>query len=169
MIKVFGCDVDGTLTDASVYLSANGEEMLKFNRRDGHGFFLLREQGVKTLVISGEDHPIICNRCKKMKADHFFLGIQDKFPLLDKFLLDNDYTWDEFAYIGDDLNDSEVIQSAGISATPGNGVLENQQQAHYICMKNGGDGCVREFIDLILDGRIKKTGKIWTIEMAKRS
>ena len=150
IIKIFGADVDGTLTNSAVYLSSSGEEILRFSRRDGHGFFLLRQAGIKTLVISGESNKIIESRCFKMAVDHVFLGIQEKVGVIQAFLEKHGYAWEEFAFIGDDLNDSGLLRMAGFSATPVDGEEGNKRIVDYVCRGQGGYGCVREFANLVI-------------------
>ena len=156
MIKFFGMDVDGTLTDGSVYQLCTGEEMLKFSRRDGHGIYLIKELGIETFVISGEKNTIIEQRCKKMNIDNIYLGIKDKYNFMLEVLKAKNLKWNEVAYIGDDVNDHMLLSVVGISATPQNGVKENLRIANYVCDLNGGEGCVREFAYKILEGEFRK-------------
>jgi len=152
MIKALGIDIDGTMTDGYVYYLGN-EEVIRFYRRDGHGIRLLMQKGVKVLVISGTDNKALRKRCGVLKTD-FVLGIENKLGCIEEYLQDKKIDWNEFAYIGDDVNDLDVLKMAGFSAVPKDGELALKKVAKYICEKKGGEGCVREFINLLLRGKV---------------
>ena len=101
-IKWFFTDVDGTLTDGWVYYSADGEQLKAFSLRDGTGFFLLRQIGVKTGIITTECSPIVEQRAKKLKVDAYIYGTEKKKDVMRQFLEENHLSWDEIAYIGDE-------------------------------------------------------------------
>lgn len=149
-IKLFISDVDGVLTDAGMYYSEKGDELKKFNTRDGKGFELLRNQGVKTGIITTEDTQIVADRAAKLKIDILHQGISEKGKLLVDITQALGFSPSEVAYIGDDINDLSIINSVGFSACPADAVDEVRSRADYICQKKGGEGCVREFAELIL-------------------
>jgi N-acylneuraminate cytidylyltransferase len=149
-IKLFISDVDGVLTDAGMYYSEKGDELKKFNTRDGKGFELLRKQGVKTGIITTEDTKIVANRASKLKIDILHQGISEKGKLLLEITTSLGISPSEVAYIGDDINDLSIINSVGFSACPADAVEGIRSSADYICQKKGGKGCVREFAELIL-------------------
>lgn len=152
-IKLFLSDVDGTLTDAGMYYGSNGEELKKFNTHDGKGFELLRKAGIKTGIITSENTKIVENRAKKLKVDYLYQGLEHKgkLEIAKEICKKEGITLDEVAYIGDDINCKELLQSVGLSACPLNSLNEIKELLNIIKInKNGGDGAVREFISLIL-------------------
>ena len=146
-------DVDGVLTDSGVYVGPDGELCKKFSTRDGMGFALLSEAGIHAAIMTSEDSPIVTERAAKLKIERVFLGTKNKPKALKQFLKDENLNPKRVAFIGDDVNDIDALKSVGLAACPADAVDEVKRVAHYVCKKNGGDGCVRELIDLIL-GRI---------------
>ncbi len=149
-IKLLATDVDGVLTDSGMYYSENGDEMKKFSTRDGMGLVLLRKAGYKLAIITAEDTKIVERRAAKLKITDLFQGARDKVAAMEILMKRHSLTWDEVAYIGDDVNDLEVMKRVGFAATPADATDENKKVAHYITKKNGGGGCVREICDLLL-------------------
>lgn len=152
-IKLFLCDVDGTLTDGGMYYSENGDESKKFNTRDGMGFQLLREAGIKTGIITSEDTKIVENRAKKLKVDFLYQGKRNggKLAVAKEVCTQLSITLDEVAYIGDDINCIELLEVVGIKACPADACESVKDMSCIRVMKNkGGKGCVREFIEEIL-------------------
>lgn len=149
-IKLFLCDVDGTLTDGGMYYSENGDELKKFNTRDGMGFQLLREAGIKTGIITSEDTKIVANRAKKLKVDFLYQGKRDggKLAVAKEICEQLGITLDEVAYIGDDVNCVELLEAVGVKACPADACVEVKNiHGIHVMTKIGGDGCVREFIN----------------------
>jgi YrbI family 3-deoxy-D-manno-octulosonate 8-phosphate phosphatase len=152
-IKMLATDVDGVLTDSGMYYSENGDEMKKFSTRDGMGLVLLRKAGYKLAIITSEDTRIVERRAAKLKITDLFQGARDKVAAMEILMKRHSLTWGEVAYIGDDVNDLEVMKRVGFAATPADGTDENKKVAHYISKTNGGGGCVREICDLLLSLR----------------
>ena len=151
-IKLFLSDVDGTLTDGGMYYSESGDELKKFNTRDGMGFQLLREAGIKTGIITSEDTHIVANRAKKLKVDFLHQGKRNggKLVVAKEICGQLGITLDEVAYIGDDINCMELLEAVGVKACPGDACEEVKDIPGMMVMKkNGGEGCVREFIEII--------------------
>lgn len=151
-IKLFLSDVDGTLTDGGMYYSESGDELKKFNTRDGMGFQLLREAGIKTGIITSEDTHIVANRAKKLKVDFLHQGKRNggKLVVAKEICGQLGITLDEVAYIGDDINCMELLEAVGVKACPGDACEEVKDIPGMMVMKkNGGEGCVREFIETI--------------------
>ncbi|MCT7495709.1 acylneuraminate cytidylyltransferase [Aliarcobacter cryaerophilus] len=158
-IKLFLSDVDGTLTDAGMYYGENGEEFKKFNTHDGKGFELLRKAGIKTGIITSENTKIVANRAKKLKVDYLYQGLEHKgkLDIAKEICKELNISLDEVAYIGDDINCKELLSSVGIAACPLNALEEIKNIPNIIKLsKSGGDGAVREIIEMI----IKIKGKI---------
>ena len=148
-LKCFATDVDGTLTDGGMYYTSEGELMKRFDTRDAFGMNLLREAGFELVIVTAEDSSIVAARAKKMRVDRVFLGIHDKVDLLKTVLVELGMDWQNLAYVGDDLNDLQVIAKAGFSACPSDAAPEVRNCAKYICSNSGGRGAVREICDLI--------------------
>ena len=152
-IKLFLCDVDGTLTDGGMYYSENGDELKKFNTRDGMGFQLLREAGIKTGIITSENTRIVANRAKKLKVDYLYQGKRDggKISVARSICEEIGISLHEVAYIGDDINCIDLLTQVGISACPSdaNEHIKSISGIHLMKSK-GGEGCVREFVDLLI-------------------
>jgi YrbI family 3-deoxy-D-manno-octulosonate 8-phosphate phosphatase len=148
-IKIILSDIDGVLTDGGMYYSTNGEIMKKFNTKDGMGIELLKQIGIETILITKENSKISKMRAKKMKVN-IFSGVIHKENTLDKICKKYGIFPENMAYIGDDLNDLEIMKKVGFSATPKDGVDKIKKNATYICSKIGGDGVFREISDMIL-------------------
>ena len=152
-IKLFLCDVDGTLTDGGMYYSENGDEQKKFNTRDGMGFQMLREADIKTGIITSENTKIVENRAKKLKIDYLRQSERDGGKVAAALEICNELniSFDEVAYIGDDINCRNLLSKVGLAACPVDACKSVKQIPGIRVMKNaGGKGCVREFIEIIL-------------------
>jgi YrbI family 3-deoxy-D-manno-octulosonate 8-phosphate phosphatase len=156
-IKLFLSDVDGTLTDASMYYSESGEELKKFNTHDGKGFELLRKVGVKTGIITSENTKIVANRAAKLKVDYLFQGLehQGKLATAQDLCRKEGIELVNVAYIGDDVNCRELLEAVGYAACPSDAIDAVKQIPNILCLSRaGGRGCVREFADLIISRRV---------------
>lgn len=157
-IKLFLSDVDGTLTNGGMYYSENGDELKKFNTRDGMGFQLLREAGIKTGIITSENTRIVENRAEKLKVDYLVQGKRNdgKLAVVKEICKKEGISLEEVAYIGDDINCYETLCAVGIRACPADAHFIVREIPYIIVLFHmGGDGCVREFIDEILERAIK--------------
>ena len=150
-IKVFFSDVDGTLTDGCTYYSSVGEEMKRFNHKDGRGNYLLRQNAIRFGIITGENTEIVTRRAEKLNADFCFLGISNKLEFIKSFCAKNEIALEEVAFIGDDTNDLNIIENVGLSFAVADAMPEIKHAAHYICSRNGGDGAFREAVDFIIN------------------
>ena len=150
-IKLFATDVDGTLTNACCYIGNSGEEFKRFNFRDGMGFKLLREAGVKTAFITSEDTQIVKTRANKLKVDYLSMGTWTKLEFVQNICKELNITLNEVAYIGDDINDIELLKAVKYKACPANAVNKVKQIENIkILNSKGGEGAVREFIEDLL-------------------
>jgi 3-deoxy-D-manno-octulosonate 8-phosphate phosphatase (KDO 8-P phosphatase) len=157
-IKLLLTDCDGVLTDGCVYYSERGEELKKFSLRDGMGVERLRNLcGIDTGIITRENSEIVRRRGEKLKMQHVYLGARDKKDKLMEILHKHNLHVHEIAYIGDDTNDAEVLEMAGLSACPADAFEPVKKFAHYICHAPGGSGAFREFAELIIHLRTEKT------------
>jgi 3-deoxy-D-manno-octulosonate 8-phosphate phosphatase (KDO 8-P phosphatase) len=149
-IKLLVMDIDGTLTDGSMYYSEKGEELKRFFVKDGMGIVLLKKAGIKTAFLTSENSEIAAKRAEKLNIDEVILGSNDKTTDLKKIISKYDLYLENIAYIGDDINDLHAIKIAGFSACPKDSVDIIKQSVDYICNKRGGRGAVREVCELIL-------------------
>lgn len=154
-IKMFLTDCDGCLTDGGMYYSEMGDEIKRFNSLDGMGFRLLKERGILTGVITGEKKELNRRRGKKMHLDILEEGIQDKRKIVEYLCTKNNISIKNVAYIGDDINDLEVINVVGFGCSVPNGIPAVKEAAKYVTVREGGQGAVREVIDLILEKATK--------------
>lgn len=149
-IKLFLSDVDGVLTDAGMYYSENGDELKKFSTYDGMGFKLIQKMGIKVGVLTAEDRNLNRNRARKIKLDYDFHGVDNKLEKLDELLKQLNLNYNQVAYVGDDINDIEVLKRVGFAFCPSNAIPEVKNINNIIQLKKaGGSGVVREIYNLI--------------------
>ncbi len=152
VIKLFATDVDGTMTDACMYYAEDGLELKKFNFRDGMGFKLLRDAGIKTAIITSECTNIVKKRADKLKVDYLSMGTWTKLDFVKNICAELNISLDEVAYIGDDINDLELLAAVKFKACPADAVKKVKEiPGIKILEHRGGDGAVREFIEFLLD------------------
>ncbi len=150
-IKLVLTDNDGVLTDTGVYYSAKGEEMKRFSIRDGMGVErLLQLLNIKTCIVTGELSGSVKKRAEKLKLDEIYMGIKNKEKILPQILDKNRLKAENIAYVGDDVNDLEIMKQVGLKACPSDAVIEIKEIADYICINKGGNGAFREFAELII-------------------
>ena len=147
-IKYVFSDVDGVLTDSGMYYSEDGNEIKKFNTRDGYAFELLRNNGIKTGIITSEKTEIVSNRAKKLKIDYLFQGVKNKFEVISDFCSKNKIELNSIAFIGDDVNDYELLSKLTVKACPSNAVdkIKSIPKINILSLK-GGEGVFREFAE----------------------
>jgi 3-deoxy-D-manno-octulosonate 8-phosphate phosphatase (KDO 8-P phosphatase) len=156
-IRLFATDVDGVLTDAGMYYSESGEEFKKFNTRDGMGIKLLQRAGLITALVTQERTKLVARRGEKLMIPEVHQGITDKLSLVREMTERHGLSMDQVAYIGDDINDLATLQAVGFSATPADGLPQVVAAVDYVCTKKGGEGAVREIIEMILQAQHKST------------
>ena len=150
-IKLFLSDVDGVLTDAGMYYTESGDEFKKFCTYDGMGFQLLQKTGIKVGILTTEDRDLNRRRAKKLGLDFDFHGAKDKLQIVKDLCDKENITLNEVAYIGDDVNCFSLLLNVGIAACPNNAVAKIKSIPNIMQLKkNGGDGVVREFVELFL-------------------
>ena len=154
-VKLLALDVDGVLTDGGLYYSNSGEELKKFNVKDGQGIKLVMQSGVKVAIISANNSTATLHRAKKLGIERAFVGIEDKLATLKKISQELNLSLDRVAYIGDDLKDLPVLQAVGCPITVADAIPENKASAVYVTELKGGRGCVREICNLLLQVRTK--------------
>lgn len=145
-IKLFVMDVDGTLTDGLIYLTAEGEQLKIFHAQDGGAVKQLGREGIATAIITGRASDIVTRRARELGISHVYQDVSDKLGCLQALARQLELEPWQIAYIGDDVNDLDCIRWCGRSACPADAVPEVLEQAKYICCAGGGRGAVREFI-----------------------
>ena len=156
-IRLVLTDVDGVLTDGGMYYTETGDEMKKFNTRDGMAFELLRQAGIKTGMITSESTKIVESRSKKLKTDYLVQGRREggKLSAVQDICLQEGIALDSVAYIGDDINCFELLSAVGLPACPIDALRPIKEIANiHILSKKGGEGVFREFVEYILQSRI---------------
>lgn len=154
-IKIFLTDCDGVLTDGGMYYFENGNEAKKFNTRDGMAFKILKNKNIKIGIITGESTNIVKNRAKKLKMDILFTGIENKEKILDEICDTYKVSYEEVAYVGDDINDIGILEKVKMSFCPKDAHREVKQRVRYIINTNGGQGVIREIVDTFLGEKVE--------------
>lgn len=151
MIKLFAMDVDGTLTDGNINISEKGEIFKSFNAKDGLGINLLINNNITPVVITGRTSKIINFRMNELGVKYIYQNVQNKLDCLKKICKDMNISLNEVAYIGDDINDIEILKNVGYSFCPSDSVIVVKQIVDHVCSLPGGNGAVREAIDILLE------------------
>lgn len=149
-IKLFLTDCDGCLTDAGMYYAENGDELKKFNTKDGMGFSLLQKAGIYTGIITGENSDLVKRRADKLKLDEVILGCKDKENAIRNLCEKYSVDISQVCYVGDDINDIGALEAVGISCCPSDAVERVKSIVNYVTIAKGGDGVIREIVDLIV-------------------
>ena len=149
-IKALFLDVDGVFTNGNVYYGKEGEMLKEFSLRDGMGLEILRENDVKVFVVTSEKSKIVESRMEKLRIQDYYLGIKDKYFLIEKILKEEELKRDEIAYIGDDVNDLANLISSGWSFCPNDAMNEAKNHVDIILRNNGGREAIREAVNFII-------------------
>jgi 3-deoxy-D-manno-octulosonate 8-phosphate phosphatase (KDO 8-P phosphatase) len=144
-------DVDGTMTDGGVYIDSNLVETKKFNIKDGSGIGLAQSAGIEFMLLTGRSSACVEQRAKELRIKYVAQGIQDKAAYLKQFMAERGFSSEHIAYIGDDLNDLPAMRYAGVSACPADAADEVKAYCDFVLSCKGGEGAVREFIELVLE------------------
>lgn len=160
-------DVDGTLTDGKIYMSANGELMKAFNIKDGYAIARLRDYGIEPVIITGRSSEIVRQRCAELKIEELHQGIENKSYKLRDVCEKLHVELCQVAYIGDDLNDLSCMKICGYSACPSDAMNEVKNRVNYVCQAKGGEGAVREFIDYLLSKQSLEENKEFLFQKIK--
>jgi 3-deoxy-D-manno-octulosonate 8-phosphate phosphatase (KDO 8-P phosphatase) len=155
-IKILLMDVDGVLCDKMYFLpDATGKmiEIKGFDAQDGIALQWCQWQGIRTGVISGRDSPSVVERARQCRMDYVYQGHIEKIPILQEIMADAKASAEEIAFIGDDLTDIVVMHRVGLGIAVANARKEVKGEAHYVTEARGGQGAVREAIELILEAR----------------
>lgn len=143
-------DVDGVLTDGTLFISEAGETLKAFHALDGHGLKLLAMAGITPIVITGRDSPAVRRRLKDLGVSHAVFGAHDKLAVAQPLLAQLGVAWPEVAVMGDDWPDLPLLLRAGVAVAPANAHAEVKAVAHHVSALRGGEGAARECCDLLL-------------------
>lgn len=149
-IKLAAFDVDGVLTDGSLTFDENGHEYKTFNAKDGQGIVNLNKAGIITAIITARENGTVFHRAKNLNITELHQGSKNKISTLENIMQKYNITFDEIAYMGDDLPDICILEKVALKGCPNDAVEEVKAIANFISNKNGGRGAVREFCDYIL-------------------
>ena len=156
-IKMLLMDVDGVLTNGKLYhfpdRDGNMVETKGFDSQDGIALTWMQWKGLQTGVISGRESPATTERARQLKMNYVYQGNIEKIPILEKILAEAGITPDEVAFVGDDFTDLVVMRRVGFAIAVANARPEVKREAHYVTEATGGNGAVREVVELILDAR----------------
>ncbi|MBI0397194.1 KdsC family phosphatase [Cyclobacterium marinum] len=156
IIKLILTDIDGVWTDGGMYYDQMGNELKKFHTYDSAGVLWCKKMNVPIGIITGEKTEIVKNRGEKLNVDFVFQGIKDKLELAKNIASNLNIELENIAYIGDDLNDIELLKVVGFSACPSSAPLYIQDLVDVVMNKKGGEGVFREFVELVFEDSIKK-------------
>jgi len=157
-IKLLILDVDGVMTDGRIIFDSNGVESKFFNVKDGHGIKLLQRSGIEVAIISGRESQVVTNRAAELAIRLVYQKSLDKLAPFNKILAETGLAEEETAFIGDDLIDIPVLRRVGFAAAPADAVDEVLPHVHYVAVKSGGWGAVREVCEMILKAQGKWEG-----------
>lgn len=154
-VRLFLCDVDGILTDTSVWMSGT-DELKRFNIQDGLGLRLIQREGIRVGWVSNRPSFATTQRAQDLKID-FLVQAHDgnKVAATEKILQQTGVPWEQLCYMGDDIVDLGVLKRAGLAVTVPHAVPEAKALSHYVTQLGGGQGAVREVIDMILKAQGK--------------
>jgi 3-deoxy-D-manno-octulosonate 8-phosphate phosphatase (KDO 8-P phosphatase) len=152
-IRGLALDVDGVLTDGTFWWGAGGEEFKRFSFLDIMGVARACKAGLIVALVSGEESPLVDRYARKFAIPDCFKGCKDKAAALREFAQRRGLTLEEICFMGDDVNDLGAMSIAGFSAAPANAHPAARQQAKLVTEREGGQGAVRELVDLILSSR----------------
>ncbi len=148
--KLVITDIDGVWTDGGMYYDENGGEWKKFNTSDSAGILFLRLLKIPSCIMTGEQSNAVKRRAEKLKVDFLYLGAKNKLQLARELCKSLNVSLTDVAFIGDDINDLELLKQVGISASPFNAPNYIKKHVSFITNKKGGEGAFREFIETIL-------------------
>ena len=149
-IELIIYDFDGVLTDNRVYVDQEGREMVQVNRADGLGISELQQLGIKQLIISTEENPVVTVRARKLGLP-CLQGVMDKALALTKYCSSQKFLLERVAYVGNDINDLEAMQISGMSLCPTDAHPRIKQIVTHVLNTKGGGGVARELLDLFIN------------------
>ena len=154
-IKLLITDVDGVMTDGCMYYSKNGENLKKFNTKDGMGIEILVNNGIVPVILTKENSDIVLKRADKLKIKEVHIGVVDKLEKAKEIIKKYNVDFGEVIYIGDDINDIPLLKKVGYSCCPFDAVEEVKKVVSHVCKAKGGEGVVREVVENIIEAKMK--------------
>lgn len=148
--KIILTDIDGVWTDGGMYYDATNVELKKFNTYDSAGILFAHYLNIPVGIITGENTQIVQRRADKLKIDYCYLGIKNKLSVVESLCKKLNINFADVAYIGDDINDMEVMSKVGYVGVPSSAPLYVKQLANIPLFKKGGEGVFREFVEKII-------------------
>ena len=149
--KLVLTDIDGVWTDGGMYYDQTGNEWKKFHTYDSAGVLFCHQHNIPVGIITGEETEIVKRRAEKLKVDYLFQGVKDKLEVISQLAEKLKIDFSEIAFIGDDLNDIEVLKKVGITGVPSSAPDYIRKHANVKLEKKGGEGVFREFVEMILN------------------
>ena len=154
-IKILILDVDGVLTDGRVIYTDSGEEIKRFDVRDGHGLKLLMRSGIEVILLTGRESKVVLHRARDLGIEHVYQKALNKIEVYKTILAQRNLEDKDVGFVGDDLVDLPVLRKVGFSAAVPDAVPEVKEIVDYITTKKGGEGAVREICELLLKAQNK--------------
>lgn len=148
--KLILTDIDGVWTDGGMYYDQEFNELKKFHTYDSAGVLFAHELGIPVGIVTGEETTIVHRRAIKLKVDFIYQGVKDKLKTVNELITSLGIAMDDVAYIGDDINDIEVLKKVGISGSPSTAPIYVQKYSHIVTSSRGGEGAFREFVERII-------------------
>jgi len=152
-IKCLILDVDGVMTNSTLFMGDDGQEYKAFNSKDGHGIRMLQESGIDLCIITGRTSNVVRNRAKELGIKYLYQGKREKLPALTQLLNESGYKEENIAYVGDDVIDLPVMIRVALPICVQDAHDLVKEHSKYICKNNGGQGAVREICEKILDSQ----------------
>ncbi len=154
-VRLMVFDVDGVLTDGTLFVAAAGEEFKAFNILDGHGLRMLRDSGVQLAIVSGRESAAVTRRAQELGIEHVHQGIAAKLPVFEALCARSGLESEQCGFVGDDFPDLPVLVRCGFAASVPNAPEAVRSRVHYVTRAAGGRGAVREICEFVLDAQGK--------------
>ncbi len=152
-IRLIVFDVDGVLTDGSLFIGDDGQEYKAFNSKDGHGMKMLQETGVQIAIITGRTSEVVRLRMESLGIEHVYQGKRMKLPAYEELKRATGFSDGQIAYVGDDVVDLPVMTRVGLAIAVQDAHYLAKQHAHWVTPSGGGRGAAREACELIMDAQ----------------
>jgi 3-deoxy-D-manno-octulosonate 8-phosphate phosphatase (KDO 8-P phosphatase) len=152
-IRLIIFDVDGVMTDGSLFMGDDGQEYKAFNSLDGHGIKMLKASGVEPAIITGRTSQVVELRARNLGISHLYQGSEDKLATYHELIAKLDLPQEMTAFMGDDVVDLPVMRRCGLSLSVPDAPALVKQHAHYVTQRGGGRGAVREVCELIMSAQ----------------
>jgi 3-deoxy-D-manno-octulosonate 8-phosphate phosphatase (KDO 8-P phosphatase) len=148
--KLIITDIDGVWTDGSMYYDQTGNELKKFHTYDSAGVLFAQLLNIPVAILTGETTEIVNRRATKLQINYLYQGVKNKVETTQKIIDELKISFEDCAFIGDDINDLALLCKVGFSGAPNNAAEYIKEKVHYVTQKKGGEGAFREFVEYIL-------------------